>query len=32
MEQPKSATPHQLNSAQVGFRLVVRLALLSMFA
>ena len=32
MEQPKSATPHQLNSAQVVFRLVLRLALLSMFA
>ena len=32
MEQPKSATPRQLNSAQVVFRLVLRLALLSMFA
>jgi hypothetical protein len=32
MEQPKSATPHQLNSPQVVFRFVLRLALLSMFA
>ena len=32
MEQPKSATPHQLNSSQVFFRFALRLALLSMFA
>jgi hypothetical protein len=32
MDQPKSATPHQLNSSEVVFRFALRLALLSMFA
>jgi hypothetical protein len=32
MDQPKFVTPHQLNSSQVVFRFVLRLALLSMFA
>ena len=32
MEQPRPTIPHQLNSSQVLFRLVSRIALLSTFA